>query len=189
MGCKGRGGGALVGDYVGGGSVIQGMDLSNIWEKPSWGGERQGGGMEEGSSTLDAFRQFDEEGELVGMDEGVEWDDEDGDFGYADWDEGMDGEGVGEEEVGDNGSKAPVEESVDGEGEEQQEQSRAQEVVQEQGATAAEEKPEEPYEAYDSASAEAIAAPVGEMTELGEGAVGSVAAGAVVAPQNAGSNM
>ena len=188
MGCKGRGGGALVGDYVGGGSVIQGVDLSRIWEKPSWGGERQDGWTEEGSSTLDAFRHFNAKGELVGMDEGVEWDDEDGDFGYVGWDESMGSEGADGEEVWDDGSKTLVEECSQGEGEEQQERSRAPEVVQEQGATAAEEKPEESYEAYNPPSAEAIVGLVGETTGPAERAVESIAAGAV-APQNAESDM
>lgn len=117
VGCKGRGGGALVGDYVGGGSVVagwgtpEGMDLSAIWDRPSWGGERQGGEKEEGSSTLDTFRDEDgealdgfrdEEGELVGFaglndDEEVEWDDEDGEFRVGEVDDG-DGEQMGGEE-------------------------------------------------------------------------------------------
>lgn len=107
VGCKGRGGGALVGDYIGGGSVVagwgtpEGMDLSKIWDTPSWGGERQGGEQKDkGSSTLDALR--DEEGELVGFkgtdEQGlVVWDDEEKMFGSgenAGVAEGAGGEGI-----------------------------------------------------------------------------------------------
>lgn len=126
VGCKGRGGGALVGDYigssshVGGGSVVagwgtpEGMDLSGIWDRPTWGGERQGGEKEVGSSTLDAFKEDetkdevrDEEGELVGFvgvsDDGVvEWDDDEQDFGVGEIDaekEVQDGE-TNEEQQG-----------------------------------------------------------------------------------------
>jgi hypothetical protein len=112
VGCKGRGGGALVGDYigsssyVGGGSVVagwgtpEGMDLSRIWDRPSWGGERQGAEKGQESSKLDAFEDGeieggvrDEEGELVGfagVNEGgvVEWDGEEAEFGVGDIDVG-----------------------------------------------------------------------------------------------------
>ncbi|KAF3037918.1 hypothetical protein E8E12_001892 [Didymella heteroderae] len=123
VGCKGRGGGALVGDYigstssyVGGGSVVagwgspEGMNLSKIWDRPSWGGERQGGEKGQESSTLDAFKDDemkdeirDEEGELVGFagvnDDGVvEWDDEDAEFG-ADLVNSEEGEAEGGRQV------------------------------------------------------------------------------------------
>ncbi|KAJ4375533.1 hypothetical protein N0V86_007065 [Didymella sp. IMI 355093] len=110
VGCKGRGGGALVGDYigsssyVGGGSVVagwgtpEGMDLSRIWDRPSWGSERQGAEKEQESSMLDAFKDSEvggvrDEGELVefaGVNEGgvVEWDGEEAEFGAGDIDVG-----------------------------------------------------------------------------------------------------
>ncbi|KAF3002654.1 hypothetical protein E8E13_009430 [Curvularia kusanoi] len=115
VGCKSRGGGALVGDYIGGGSVLplempgvikgwgtpEGVDLSNIpgwgklpdvWESQSWGGERQKVGQEgkdSGSSTLDAFKGREGEGdagqgELVEAVKGeVQWDNEEEGFGSA----------------------------------------------------------------------------------------------------------
>lgn len=144
VGCKGRGGGALVGDYigssssyVGGGSVVagwgtpEGMDLSKIWDRPSWGGERQGGEKGVGSSTLDAFKDDetkdgvrDEEGELVGFagvnDDGVvEWDNEDKEFGTGEGDAGEQSQG-GEADEGQQGEveyelyETPLVATIDG---------------------------------------------------------------------------
>lgn len=125
VGCKGRGGGALVGEYigsagyVGGGSVVagwgtpEGVDLSKIWDRPSWGGERQGGEKGRASSTLDAFEESeggdgvrDEEGELVGEDgseEIVEWDDDEREFGGEQGGEGETGGGQQVQEQGEKG--------------------------------------------------------------------------------------
>lgn len=142
VGCKGRGGGALVGDYigssgyVGGGSVVagwgspEGMDLSKIWDRPSWGGEGQGG---EGEGS-DGVR--DEEGELVGFggvnDDGVvEWDDEDGQFGAG-------GQDDGEEQA-------------------------------QEGEVGGEQQGEVKYELYEGSLAETADGPVGEMTGPADG--------------------
>ncbi|KAF3048940.1 hypothetical protein E8E11_003747 [Didymella keratinophila] len=162
VGCKGRGGGALVGDYigsssphVGGGSVVagwgtpEGMDLSRIWDRPSWDGERQGGEKGQGSSTLDAYKDDlrDEEGELVGAEEGdeqgvVEWDDEDRDFG------------AGEVQV------AAGEQAQDGE-------------MQQGGVE---------YELYEALAVAPIDGPVSEMTSSTEGDVDKGAVAAVTQP-------
>ena len=169
VGCSGRGGGGLVGgDYVGGGSVTQGVDLSRIWDKESWGGERQDGSQGEGSSTLDAFRHIDEEGELVEM-EGVEGDNEEEGTGEVGWDESMDAD------EGEGGGSESGDESKEGEDEEEPE---AQTTSQDEGATVAEEKPEESHGAYESTSDEAVGGPVGEMTGPGKGGVEAVAADA-----------
>ncbi|KAJ4987632.1 hypothetical protein SVAN01_06945 [Stagonosporopsis vannaccii] len=102
VGCKGRGGGGLVGDYggdyVGGGSVV---DLSQIWERPSWGevvvdeeGEAVGIESEGGYSGelvgIDDVQLEEGAGAGAGMGEAedreaeakvdVEWDDELGEF-------------------------------------------------------------------------------------------------------------
>ncbi|KAL1648594.1 hypothetical protein SLS61_006918 [Didymella pomorum] len=161
VGCKGRGGGALVGDYissssyVGGGSVVagwgtpEGMDLSGIWDRPSWGGERQGQEKAQGSSTLDAFRDDlrDEEGELVGTEEGneqvVEWDDEGGEFGAG---EGDAGEQVQEGEANE-GQQGEVE-----------------------------------YELYEAPVVATIDEPVSEMTSSTEGDVDNGAVATVTQP-------
>ncbi|KAF1924764.1 uncharacterized protein M421DRAFT_8422 [Didymella exigua CBS 183.55] len=147
VGCKGRGGGALVGEniassrYIGGGSVVagwgtpEGMDLSQIWDRPSWGGERQGADKKEGgSTTLGAFKDEggealygfrDEEGELVGPagvngDGFVQWDDEDRQFGAGELDAGgeqtQEGEATEEQrgEVEYELYKAPLVGTIDG---------------------------------------------------------------------------
>ena len=174
VGCKGRGGGALVGDYigansphVGGGSVVagwgtaEGMDLNGIWDRPSWGGEMQGEEKAQGSSTLDALKDDlrDEEGELVGAEEGngqvVEWDDEDGEFGAG---EGDAGEQVQEGEANE-GQQGEVE-----------------------------------YELYEAPVIATIDEPVSEMTsstegDVDNGAVAAVAAAAAVTQPDAVSDV
>lgn len=167
-----------MGDYVGGGSVVagwgspEGMDLSAIWDAPSWGGERQGGEKDAGSSTLDAFR--DEEGELVGFG-GVDgtgevvWEDEEREFGDAI----QEGDAESEPEQGEEEVAAMGDEDVIAKGDDQEvREEPPSEEAQDEAASTSDASAEAP-------NAQAVAlidGPIGAMSDPIDGAVEAVIA-------------
>ncbi|KAF1356053.1 hypothetical protein EJ07DRAFT_158034 [Lizonia empirigonia] len=194
-----RCGGALVGGYVGGGSVVAGwgeeggMDLSAIWDKPSWGGQRQGGaqternsafGAQKGGGARDGVSSWRPvglwEGGRVKGDENLEdvvWSGQlmqvkDGADG--DWDvEDMDGEvntDFAPQTIDADGVVTEARDEMQDEVEDEVQQS-IENPDDEALDTEDQEMPEEQYEAYEPPAANAIVdGPVGELTGPDEGA-------------------